>query len=57
MYIYYITLSLIDNSNATPSYIGTAIKPISVAANVTEVDVLAIITKASSDSNIFDNNL
>ena len=48
----YTTLLPIDNPHAIPIDIGITIKPIPVRLNVIELDVLAIKTNVSKDSNI-----
>ena len=50
--ISYITLLLSANPHVTPVDSGMTIKPIPVTDNVTELDVVAIITNASDDCNI-----
>ena len=46
-------LLLIVNPHAAPVEIGFTINPFSVTDSVTEVDVLAIIAKLSTDFSIF----
>ena len=49
---YFTTILLIVNPHAFPVNIGITIEPIPVRDDVTEVDVIAIKTKVSSDINV-----
>ena len=57
MIILYTTLLPIDNPRAVAVDIGIANKPIDVRLNEKELDVVAIITKASYNFNFVVNDL
>ena len=52
MFISYSTFLPIDKARADAVYIGITIKPMPVRLNVTELDVVATITKVSNDFSI-----